>query len=91
MLDFLLKNEGGNSQKTFKDLCNLNDCDTVRYMIPDMVSVPDAYSQICETLLNRVAEQPVLVSLFKVSNLESFSGRPDEESSTSSDDTTVWY
>lgn len=36
LLDFLLKNKGGNSQKTFKDLCNLNDCDTVRYMIPDM-------------------------------------------------------
>ena len=93
LLDFLLKDEGGNSQDALYEICDLNGDDTVKYVIPDIETFPDAYKQICEKLLIRVAEHPALVSTFRVfgdfynSNLVSFSGRPDRKNPRSMDDT----
>ena len=79
--DFLLRDEGGSSQNTLFELCELDDADTILINIPSP-TIAEAYSVVCEEILARVAQSPALVSSFVVhsdflhSDTVSFSGIP---------------
>lgn len=81
--DFLFRDEGGSSEDTLSDICNVRSYDTDHIFIPDIVTFPDSYIEMCNAVLNYVADQPALVSKFNVhkdfqfSDLVSFSGSPD--------------
>ena len=66
LVEFLVKNRGGNSQKTLKDICKLQEHQTKRYAIPDKDELPEAYAQTCEKVFMRVSNEPALVSVFTV-------------------------
>ena len=83
LANFLVNDEGGDSEDTLLNICNLSHCDKKNFSIPDVIDLPDVYIGICNRVLNYVADQPALVSQFKVhkdfqsSNLVSFTGSPD--------------
>ena len=85
LANFLVNDEGGSSEDTLLNICNMERFDTKYFCIPDIVELPDVYIGICNLVLNYVADQPALVSTFKVhedfqfSNSVSFSGSPDSE------------
>lgn len=66
--DFLTKGIGGNSVRTLQSICNLNDSELLTFMIPHKDTLPTSYAEICGKLLERVSDQPALVSAFKVFN-----------------------
>lgn len=61
VIDFLLKNEGGNS-------LILKSSDILTFMIPDKDTDPNLYVATCDILLERVSDWPALVSAFNVFN-----------------------
>ena len=65
-VEFLVKNKGGNSQKTLKDIRKLQEHQIKRHAIPDKDELPAAYAQICEKVFMRVRNEPALVSVFTV-------------------------
>lgn len=66
MVDFLLKEVGGSSEKTLRELCNLKDTDTETINIPSKKRFSKSHDEICKYVLDTVAEKPALISSFKV-------------------------
>ena len=66
LVELLVKNKSGNSQKTLKDICKLQEHQTKRYAMPDKDELPAAYAEICEKVFMRVRNEPALVSGFTV-------------------------
>ena len=67
MVDFLLKDAGGSSEDTLRELCNLDEDDTPTINIPSKQRYPEFYERICQDVLEMVAQKPALISSFRVS------------------------
>ena len=65
LVNFLLKDEGGSSQNTLKELCGLTEVDTKHFHIPDKED-DLIYSNTCQIIFERVAQSPALISTFRV-------------------------
>lgn len=66
LIDFLLKDKGGNFLTTLQSIRNLKSSDIIIYTIPDKDIDPKLYVATCEGLLERVSDRPALVSALNV-------------------------